>query len=72
MERSSNVTEMRIVKVQMHDTGIGREAGYRDDADLIEHYQYQRNELEKLLTPETLAKIDAAEAALTRRIVLGH
>lgn len=53
----------------MLDTGLGREAGYRDDAELIEAASAQRAELEEMLMPEALAKLDAAEADLERRFL---
>lgn len=62
---------MRIVKVPFYDTGLGREAGYRDDAELIEAWKAERAELETLLAPEALAKLDAADAAMTRRFLFG-
>ncbi len=59
---------LKTVTVPMLDTGLGIEAGYANDAELIAAAQAQRAELEKLLTPEALARLDAAEAELERRI----
>ena len=66
-----NEPEMRVVRVPMHDTGLGREAGYRDDAELIEAGKAERAELEHLLTAEALAMFDAAEREATRRALFG-
>ena len=62
---------LTVHTVPMHDTGLGREAGYANDAELIEAGKKQRVEAEALLTPEALARIDAAEAELTRRVLFG-
>jgi hypothetical protein len=38
----TGMSEMKIVKVPMLDTGIGREAGYANDRELIDAYEAQR------------------------------
>lgn len=60
-----------VHKVPMLDTGLGQEAGYANDAEMIAAYQAQRVELEQLLTPEALARLDEAEDAATRRLLFG-
>lgn len=39
---------------------------------LIEKERQRREELERLLTPEALAKLDAAEAEASRRLIGGE
>lgn len=36
---------LQIVKVPMFDTGIGRDAGYVNDAELIDAYEAERSAL---------------------------
>lgn len=55
----------------MLDTGIGREAGHVNDVALIEAARKERVELEAMLTPEAIARIDAAEAEIDRRFLFG-
>lgn len=50
---------------------MGARLGYADDRELIAVAEAQRAELEKLLTPEALAKLDAAEEAATRAFLFG-
>jgi uroporphyrinogen-III synthase len=70
--REGNVVSgYRVHTVPMYDTSLGREAGYADDAELIEAAQQQRAEIEALLSPEGLAKLDAAEEEITRRFLFG-
>jgi hypothetical protein len=63
--------EMRIVKVPMLDTGLGREAGFASDAEMIDVATGQRAWLESVLTPEALASLDAAEREAARRLIGG-
>ena len=63
--------KMRVVRVPMADTGLGREAGYANDAEMIEAAKQQRAELESLLTPDELARLDATEEEVTRRFLSG-
>jgi hypothetical protein len=67
-----NARRVEIRRVPMYDTGLGREAGYANDQELIEAGERQRAELETLLTSEALAKMDAAEAEMTRRFLFGR
>jgi hypothetical protein len=60
--------EFEVHKVPVRDTGLGREAGYRDDAELVAAAKARRKELEGTLTPEALAKLDAAEAAIRAQV----
>jgi hypothetical protein len=64
-------TDTRVILVPMMDTGLGLEAGYANDRELIEAANAQRQELKALLTPETWANIEEAEAKLTKRILGG-
>ena len=63
--------EIHVVKVPMMDTGIGREAGFRDDAHLIEVATAEREAALSLLTPEARARIEAAESEMQRRFIVG-
>jgi hypothetical protein len=63
------MSEPRVIQVPMLDTGLGREAGYASDAELIAAYEKDRAELERLLTPEALKALDDAEAEATRRLL---
>jgi hypothetical protein len=63
--------EMRVVKVPMLDTGLGREAGFASDADLIAAAEEQRAEMRALLSPETADRLDAAEREATCRFIEG-
>lgn len=62
----------RVKRVEMFDTGLGREAGYANDEELIAVARERRAELERLLTPEALARLDAAEDEATRRLLFGE
>lgn len=59
--------KLTVRRVPILDTGIGREAGFANDAEMIEAGRKQRAELEELLTPEALARLDAAEDEAMRR-----
>jgi hypothetical protein len=56
---------LRVVKVPVHDTGIGREAGYENDAALIAAHEREmaqldpavRTILERMMTEEMLAVV---------------
>jgi hypothetical protein len=63
--------EYTVRRVPMHDTGLGREAGYANDKAMIEAAKRMRAEIEAILTPEALARFDAAEDEITRRILFG-
>jgi hypothetical protein len=54
------------------DTGLGREAGYRDDAEMVEAHKRQREELKALLTPEAYARIEALEDEFMRHVLYGE
>lgn len=49
---------LKVVTVPMLDTGIGIEAGFKDDADLIRHARAERAAMDPL-TREIVDKIDA-------------
>jgi hypothetical protein len=51
--------ELRVRRVPFHDTGLGREAGYADDQELIAAADKQREEIRGLLSPEAWARIEA-------------
>lgn len=53
--------ELTVHAVPVLDTGLGREAGYANDAELIEAAQAQRAEIEAMLMPEALARLDAVD-----------
>jgi hypothetical protein len=58
---------LHIVKVPMHDTGLGQEAGYANDQELIEaHEQWMAT-----LSPENRAIVEAIMQAETRAFVIG-
>lgn len=63
---------LEVHRVPFLDTGLGREAGYANDAELIEAAKAQRAELEAMLTPDALARFDAMEAEATRRFLFGR
>lgn len=63
--------EIRVVTVPMHDTGIGREAGFENDAALIAHAQAERAKADALLTPEAAADFRAADAEIERLFLFG-
>ncbi len=67
----SDEPHIQIHKVSVHDTGVGREAGFKNDTELVEHARRERQELEALLTPEALAKLDRAEAEAERKFLAG-
>lgn len=56
-----------IVRVPVHDTGIGKAAGFKDDADLIAHHKAQR----AAMSPEARRIVDQADADLERRFLFG-
>lgn len=62
---------IRVHKVPMLDTGLGREAGYANDAEMITAAEAQRAEIEKLLIPDALARLDAAEETATQAFLFG-
>lgn len=57
----------RVVQVQAHDTGIGRAAGYEDDAALLA----AGDELWESMPPEMRRIISAIEDLVERRMMLG-
>jgi hypothetical protein len=59
--------DFKIVKVPMLDTGIGREAGYEDDAALIEAARKER----EAMPPAIREAMERIEADLTRRFLIG-
>jgi hypothetical protein len=62
---------IKVFRAPWLDTGIGREAGYANDAEFIAAYNAQRAEAERLLTPEALAELDAADRECERRLLGG-
>lgn len=63
----SEKPEFKIIKVQVHDTGIGREAGYANDQELIETYN---RELESL-PPEVRRLVGEIDRRSTERFIGG-
>lgn len=63
--------EIEVTRVPCLDTGLGQEAGYANDAELIKAGKAQRAALEAILTPEALARLDALEAEAERRFLGG-
>ena len=53
------------------DTGIGREAGYASDVDLIEAAEAQRQAIRAMVAPDVWARVEAAEAEMQRRFFFG-
>jgi hypothetical protein len=56
---------IKIVKMPMHDTGLGREAGFENDQQLIEHAERERAKLD----PEVRALVDQVDAEFQRRVL---
>lgn len=59
--------EFRIVTVPMLDTGLGREAGYEDDAALVAAAQAER----AALAPDVREIIEKVDAELDRAFLYG-
>jgi hypothetical protein len=59
--------DVRVVRVPVQDTGLGREAGYANDEELVEAAKAMRSDMERYLTPEALARLDAAERELDKK-----
>lgn len=60
--------EIKIVKVPLLDTGIGREAGFKDDAELIAADRAQR----RALTPEARRLLEKIDAKTTQAFLFGE
>jgi hypothetical protein len=63
--------EIRIVKVPVLDTGIGRARGYANDQELIAATEAERERVLGMLTPEARKRIEDAEAEAERRFLFG-
>ena len=59
--------KLKVTKVPAQDTGIGREAGYKDDADLIAAYEAER----AALPPAVRETVDKLDAEMMARFVNG-
>jgi hypothetical protein len=59
--------EYKVVQVPMLDTGIGQEAGFANDAELIAHAEAERAKLD----PAVRELLDKADAEMTRRFLFG-
>lgn len=59
--------EFEIHKMEMLDTGIGREAGFKDDADLIAHAKAEREAME----PRMREVVEKLDAEVERRFLFG-
>jgi hypothetical protein len=59
--------QITVRSVPMFDTGIGREAGYANDAELIAAAAAER----EALPPALRDLMDRLDAELTRRVVEG-
>lgn len=68
--------KIETVSVPMFDTGIGREAGFKDDAELLEAAKREREEFLDTFTPEGREKmrklLEDAEADAERRFLFGE
>jgi hypothetical protein len=63
----SNEPQVKTVKVPVYDTGLGREAGYENDAALIDAWNKRRASL-----PEAQRRMeDEFMARMARAFVLG-
>lgn len=67
----SEPLNVQVVSVPMGDTGLGREAGFKDDAELIAAAEKQREELRATLTPEAFQRLEDAELEAERRFLFG-
>lgn len=63
--------EMRVVRFPVLDTGIGQAMGYANDAEFVAAAEAEREATLSLLTPETRARFEEAEAEADRRFLLG-
>jgi hypothetical protein len=61
--------EIKVVHVPMLDTGLGREAGYANDAELVEAANKQRAEMFALMTSEAVERFKASEREVERRLL---
>lgn len=59
---------VRIVTVPMLDTGLGREAGYANDRELLEAGEAQR----AALPAEVRELVDEVDARFERRVLFGE
>lgn len=57
--------EIRVVRIPMLDTGLGREAGFANDAELVEHAKRER----EALSPAVRELVDELDAELERRVL---
>lgn len=59
---------LEIRTVRIHDTGLGREAGYADDAELVAAAQAQRD----ALPPEVLRILERLDREFEWRVLNGE
>lgn len=64
--------EPTIVWFPARDTGLGREAGFEDDAALIAAAEAQRSEWLALLTPDMRDRLARAEQNLMDMVLYGN
>ena len=60
--------EFEVHKVPMHDTGLGREAGFKDDKELVEAAKAEREKLD----PKVREILERAEAEAERKFLFGE
>lgn len=64
---SDDKITMKVVSVSVIDTGIGREAGFENDAALIAHAERERAKM----LPEARAVFDRWDAEMQRKFIFG-
>lgn len=61
------MSEFEIHKVEMLDTGIGREAGFKDDAELIAKAKAER----EAMSPEVRRLVEEMDETIERAFLFG-
>ena len=69
--RRERETELKVVRVPVYDTGIGREQGYANDEEFVKAAVAEREEMLKLLTPKGRAMIEEAEQRAQHELIFG-
>lgn len=59
---------IQVISVPLGDTGLGRAAGFKDDAELIAKAKAER----KALPPEIRKMADEMDAEFERRVLFGE
>lgn len=70
-ESPSRHLKLIVHKVPVSDTGIGREMGFANDAEFLEHAHVEREKAMELLTPAERKRFEDAEAEAERRFLFG-